>query len=1072
MRTIIGKIFKVCPRSGRIVGIRLHRRWTLIVFPLIGIAALAWFAIRVIPKPSRAAYPCQKAALPIVAGFIVWLAGITGGFIFYKKAKEFFRARRYLLAGAAAVAFIAIGMWSFRSEIYAFTFRSGANIPQGTGRGMYPGRVVWTHDPAATSWEKTTGQWWQDAYNNQAAVDLMVSRSIQKLSGTTSDSAAWNALFRSFNIRKGRGDIGYQAAEKIAIKINENNDAGSGYPDGTSINASAHLILSLLKTLITGAGVPQSNITVSDPSRLVKNSIFIKCTNVFPAVRFVDNVGSNGRVKAAYISNAMPFSVANGSTSRHIASCFVEAAYLIDMAILKGHTGQGVTLCGKNWFGATGIFWDYRTNGPEHGYFNAPTSGANSYMKFVDYMGHKDLGEKTVLFMIDSLYAHNSVGGAPQNKWKMPPFNNDWPSSILVSQDGVAIDSVGVDLITSEFPTMPDLNYCDYYLLEAALANSPPSGTLYDPEKDGTRLTSLGVFEHWNNTNAKQYSGNLFPGSGKGIELIYIGTNSDLTTPSVPSGLVANAATESNVALRWTPSTDNVAVSGYVVYRNGNYLTNVSSTNFTDSGLASNTTYAYQVAAYDALPNISARSISVNVKTDRTPPSVAITSPANNAKYAARAYPTVTAAASDIGSAVVKVEFYTNGGKVGEDTNASGGWTCLMPGLTAGTYALTAKAFDAVNNSATSAAITITVTNPAATNVYQAESYAAKNSGTIFGSGYKGYSGSGYMDYGSINSYLEWTNVIVTNSGTFRLTFRYAIGNNIGSRPCVARVGNSNIGSMTFIYTGSWSNWQTVYIDVPLVNGTNRVRLTATSNTGGPNLDTMTVTTTGGALPMAMMENTASPVQPVALAVTPDGRGGPAICELLTLKDVQLVFDRASKNMKITYTALKDYDDTDVLTLELYAGGMNRTAAVLSGPESMIMTARSAELTLSDEPSSCLMRVHSQDGDRATEYMAVIPVTGIQKKTGDLFAVNNPYRGSGGISINNIPAGSTVSIYSLSGKHIADLGTVSIDGGSVLWNAKDMNGSAAAPGVYICRTKTGNKVSTVRIMIAANAERP
>ena len=57
--------------------------------------------------------------------------------------------------------------------------------------------------------------------------------------------------------------------------------------------------------------------------------------------------------------------------------------------------------------------------------------------------------------------------------------------------------------------------------MEAALAGNPPSGTVYDPERDGTPVTgSLGVFEHWNNPTDRQYSRNL--GKGEGIELVYI----------------------------------------------------------------------------------------------------------------------------------------------------------------------------------------------------------------------------------------------------------------------------------------------------------------------------------------------------------------------------------------------------------------------------------------------------------------------------------------------------------------------------------------------------------------------
>jgi hypothetical protein len=139
-------------------------------------------------------------------------------------------------------------------------------------------------------------------------------------------------------------------------------------------------------------------------------------------------------------------------------------------------------------------------------------------MTFVDYMGHQDLGEKTVLFMTDFLLASETVGEIPNHKWKMAPFNDNWPCSLLVSQDGVAIDSVALDFLRNEFPDAIDIEYCDMYMHEAANADNPQSGTFYDPEQDGSSLNSLGTHEHWNNANEKKYSRNQ--GTGFGIELI------------------------------------------------------------------------------------------------------------------------------------------------------------------------------------------------------------------------------------------------------------------------------------------------------------------------------------------------------------------------------------------------------------------------------------------------------------------------------------------------------------------------------------------------------------------------
>jgi hypothetical protein len=222
-------------------------------------------------------------------------------------------------------------------------------------------------------------------------------------------------------------------------------------------------------------------------------------------------------VKTSYVENAIPYSIDNGSLAKGLATCAVEADYLINMALLKGHVGQGITLCAKNYYGATSINSDWRKN--VHNNFDQDRNGKPKYMTFVDFMGHKDLGEKTMLFLIDGLYGSKSVAGPPSPKWTMAPFNDSWAGSLFASQDGVAIDAVGLDFLSNEWPDAPDMKYSDNYLIEAALANDPPSKTFYDPERDQVRCKSLGVMEHWNNAVEKKYSRNL--GKNYGIELIH-----------------------------------------------------------------------------------------------------------------------------------------------------------------------------------------------------------------------------------------------------------------------------------------------------------------------------------------------------------------------------------------------------------------------------------------------------------------------------------------------------------------------------------------------------------------------
>ena len=485
-----------------------------LIFILTGIISTVWFLVRVIPKPQRAAYPCMRAAAPIMSSFVIWLLSVFGMMAAYKRAKVNLAKSKYFIVMLCGFAFL-ISLMLFMSQdvrtIYARLINKPlqANAPVGVERGIFPGRVVWVRDPKAVTWN-FTGNWWDDAYISQTETDKMITGALLSVSGKTIESEAWDSVFKSFNFRKTGTATGYQAGQKIAIKINQNNT--NSHTDNNNINGCPQLILSLLKGLINQAGVAEGDITVFDASRFITNNIYNKCHAVFPNVVFVDNSGNDGRVKSTYVDNAIPFSLTSNN-AKGIATCAVNASYLINMAILKGHVNQGVTLCGKNWFGTTSISANYVNNA--HDYFGA--NGDNTYLTFVDYMGHKDLGEKTVLFLIDALYASKALSGSPSPKWQMAPFNNSWPCSLFASQDGVAIDAVGIDFLKSEFPDLADATYADRYLLEASQANNPPSGTFYDPEKDGSRLPSLGVFEHWNNATDKKYSRNL--GLNYGIEL-------------------------------------------------------------------------------------------------------------------------------------------------------------------------------------------------------------------------------------------------------------------------------------------------------------------------------------------------------------------------------------------------------------------------------------------------------------------------------------------------------------------------------------------------------------------------
>ncbi len=405
----------------------------------------------------------------------------------------------------------------------------------GVGRGIFPGRVVWAHNPQASAWDGKTDFWWDEKFTDQNLVNEMLSHSLQQLTGQSSDKAAWDALFNDFKTQRGKTG-GYQPGEKIAIKANLNGTkTHSGTRNDSFVSPAVAFVL--LNQLVQ-AGVKPGDITVYDASRAVPDPLVNACRiPALAGVHFADFIGGDGReICRRDLSQPVRWSVDTQGNPAYLPTVATQADYMINVALFKGHSLAGVTLTSKNHFGSLMDDWNGEPtiNPPQgaklHGFVAAydvqgspewswPQAPMGSYNPLVDLIGHPHLGGKTLLFMIDALYGVEDQNAALTNnsRFQSAPFNNQWSSSLLLSQDPVALDSVGADILINEpiMITHPDVLPKDStyqnYLHEAALAGDPPSKTDYG-------LASLGVHDHWNNAAEKKYGRNLGP--GEGIELI------------------------------------------------------------------------------------------------------------------------------------------------------------------------------------------------------------------------------------------------------------------------------------------------------------------------------------------------------------------------------------------------------------------------------------------------------------------------------------------------------------------------------------------------------------------------
>lgn len=182
------------------------------------------------------------------------------------------------------------------------------------------------------------------------------------------------------------------------------------------------------------------------------------------------------------------------------------------------------------------------------------------------------------------------------------------------------------------------------------------------------------------------------------------GTNTpgSTTMPSVPAALKVGAVTASSVALDWTDSTDALS---YQVFRGGSQVATPTSSAYTDTGLASGTSYSYTVKAVNG-SNISAASAAVTGKTTTagTTPSDA-TLPAPKGLKATRIDQTGVKLDWEPVTGAIGYKMYASGKQVGSSVVYSTGYAELPKRNT--TYSVSVRAINKKNQVGGTASIKV-----------------------------------------------------------------------------------------------------------------------------------------------------------------------------------------------------------------------------------------------------------------------------------------------------------------------------------------------------------------------------
>lgn len=273
--------------------------------------------------------------------------------------------------------------------------------------------------------------------------------------------------------------------------------------------------------------------------------------------------------------------------------------------------------------------------------------------------------------------------------------------TVPIGLSGTAVSISQVNLSwTAATDNVGVTGYKVYRCVGAGCSNFTQIGTPTNNSYNDTGLTVSTTYRY--QVSAMDAEGNESSHSST----VNVTTNSDTTAPSVPTGLTATPASMTQIDLLWIASTDNVGIVGYRIFRDGVQVGTSSATNYSDTGLAKSTTYAYTVLAYDAAGNPSAQTAPVSATTfsDTSAPSVP-TGLVGNAVSMTEIDLTWSASTDNIG--VTGYRVFRNGTQI---ANVTSGTSYNDTGLTQNTsYSYTVLAYDADGNtSAQTAPVSVT----------------------------------------------------------------------------------------------------------------------------------------------------------------------------------------------------------------------------------------------------------------------------------------------------------------------------------------------------------------------------
>jgi chitodextrinase len=212
----------------------------------------------------------------------------------------------------------------------------------------------------------------------------------------------------------------------------------------------------------------------------------------------------------------------------------------------------------------------------------------------------------------------NRVNGPANNSDDMIVTVNATAGPFAVSAPNTAVSYVGGSTQTVTWAvagtTANGVNTANVdILLSTDGGNTYPTVLLAATPNDGTQNITIPNTAGTTNRIMVIGTGHIFFDISN-VNFTITAGSTDITAPIAPT-VTASETTQTSTVLSWSGATDNVAVTGYDVYRGTTLLGATASTTFNVGSLTASTTYAFKVRAKDAAGNISLDSNVVNVTT-------------------------------------------------------------------------------------------------------------------------------------------------------------------------------------------------------------------------------------------------------------------------------------------------------------------------------------------------------------------------------------------------------------------------------------------------------------------------